>query len=311
MAKPDQTGIRIKVPASTTNLGPGYDCLGLALKLYNYIEFERLPRGKTQLIWQGEQNDAMRPHVEKLVLRAAREIFDLCGVSAPGLRITLKLNIPIARGLGSSATAIIAGMVAANELCGSRISREKLLVQSAKFEGHPDNVTACFLGGLTASTFSGDGLAIRKYRLRSALKVVVVVPSYGLETRKARAVIPKHVKHRDAVFNLSRVPLVIDRLVTGELSDLQRLMQDRLHQPYRKPLIKGYDQIVRAGLNAGAGAVVLSGAGPSMVAFCTSNVEQVATSMGEILSTLNISNYVLILSPDNRGTVVEHFDRIS
>ncbi len=311
MAKPDQTGIRIKVPASTTNLGPGYDCLGLALKLYNYIEFERLQRGKTQLIWQGEQKHVVRSHTENLVLRAAREIFDLCGVRPPGLRVTLRLNIPVARGLGSSATAIIAGMVAANELCGNRIPREKLLVQIAKFEGHPDNVTACFLGGLTASTFSGDGLAIRKYRLRSALKVVVVVPSYGLETKKARAVIPKHVKHRDAVFNLSRVPLVIDRLVTGELSDLQCLMQDRLHQPYRKPLIKGYDRIVRAGLNAGASAVVLSGAGPSMVAFCTSNVEQVATSMGEILSALNISHYVLILSPDNRGTVVERFDRIS
>lgn len=310
MARPEQ-GIRIKVPASSTNLGPGYDCLGLALKLYNYVEFERLPRGKTEVIWQGEEKSVVRPQFENLIVRTAIKIFDLYGIKPPGLRITLKLNIPIARGLGSSATAIIAGMVGANVLCGNRIPRDDLLIQMAKLEGHPDNVTACFLGGLTASTFTGDGLAIRKYRLSSALKMVVVVPSYGLETRKAREVIPRHVSHRDAVFNLSRIPLVIDRLVTGKLSDLQRLMQDRLHQPYRKPLIKGYDRIVRAGLKAGAGAVVLSGAGPSMVAFCTNNVEQVATAMGEVLSTLNISNYVLILSPDNRGTVVDRFDRIS
>jgi homoserine kinase len=307
VAKFEHQGIRIKVPASTTNLGPGYDCLGLALKLYNYFEFERLPRGKTQIIWQGEQSNGMRAQVEKLVLRAAQKAFDLCGVRLPRLRITLKLNIPIARGLGSSATAIIASMVAANELCGNRIPVELLLVEIAKFEGHPDNVTACFLGGLTASVFSRDGLAVKKYRPSGWLKVVVVVPSYRLETRKAREVIPKNVTHRDAVLNLSRVPLVIDRLVTGNLSDLRVLMDDRLHQPYRKPLIKGYDRIVKAGLDAGASAVVLSGAGPSMVAFCTCNVEQVATDMGKILNALNISNYVLILSPDNQGTIVERF----
>lgn len=296
--------IKLRVPASTANLGAGYDCLGLALKLYNYFEFRILEKGRTKLFIQGIEGYRELPMTRSnLVYKAISRIAHLTKVQLPPMEISIYLNVPLAKGLGSSATAIVAGMVAANLLSGeNKLSNEQLLREIVKLEGHPDNVTAAFFGGLTAVMKKNKGFLYKRYRPYSKLKAVLVIPEYSLPTVDARRLLPEQVPHADAVWNLSRIPFIIDRLCSGELGDLQEIMDDRLHQPYRKSLVKYYDLIVRRGLQAGAKAVVLSGAGPALVAFCLSDAEKIATAMSDVLTRRNIRNSTLILSPDTYGT---------
>lgn len=302
--------LKLKVPASTANLGAGYDCLGLALKLFNYFEFRILPKGKTKLFIQGIEGTREIPLSRRnLVYRAMRRIAHLTGVQIPPMEIKIQINIPLAKGLGSSATAIVAGMYAANLLSGERqLSAQQLLGEIVRLEGHPDNVTAAFYGGLTAVMRINKEFIYRRYKPYNKLKAVLVIPDYILPTVTACKVLPEKVPLADAVHNMSRIPFIIDCLCRGELDNLHQIMDDRLHQPYRKPLIKYYDQIVDAGLQAGAKAVVLSGAGPALVAFCIDNAEKIATAMSNVLTRKNIHNSTIILSPDNYGTRIVDVD---
>lgn len=296
--------IKLRVPASTANLGAGYDSLGLALKLFNYFEFQILQKGRTKLIIQGTTGFHELPLTRKnLVYRAMARIVRLTGVHLPPMEIKILLNIPLAKGLGSSATAIVAGMYAANLLSGERkLSQERLLREIVQLEGHPDNVTAAFFGGLTAVMRINQDFIYRRFRPYNKLKAVLVIPDYNIPTIEARKVLPEKIPHADAVSNLSRIPFIIDALCSGELDNLQQIMDDRLHQPYRKPLIKYYDQIVKAGLKTGAKAAVLSGAGPALVAFCINDAEKIATAMSDVLTRRNLRNSTVILSPDTHGT---------
>ncbi len=296
--------LKLRVPASTANLGAGYDCLALALKLYNYFEFRILEKGRTKLFIQGPEKYRELPMTRKnLVYQSLARIARRTGVTLPPMEISILLNVPLARGLGSSATAIVAGMLAANILSGEKqIPEEQLLREIVKMEGHPDNVTAAFYGGLTAVMKKNHDFLYKRYRPYSKLKAVLIIPEYGIRSSESRKYLPDTVSHKDAVSNLSRIPFIIDAICSGSLDNLQVIMDDRLHQPYRKQLIRYYDRIVRAGLKGGAGSVVLSGAGPSLVAFCRDNPEQIATLMSETLNRQRVHNRTMILSPDTQGT---------
>ena len=295
--------IKIRVPATTANIGAGFNCLGLAFNLYNYFEFSILKKGPTRFFVQGIQGFGELPLTRKnLVYRSLEHIARKTGVKIPPMEIKILINIPMAKGLGSSATAIVAGMTAANALSGKKkLSDEELLREIAHMEGHPDNVTAAYFGGLTAVAQLDNDFVYKYYRPFSRLKAVLVIPDYILPTSEAQRVLPDKIPHKDAVSNLSRIPFIIDRLCSGELDDLHQVCIDHLHHQYRKHLIKHYDAIVKQGLKAGAKTVVLSGAGPSIVAFCVKEPEKIATAMSEVLTKNNIHNSTIILSPDTQG----------
>ena len=299
--------IRVRVPATTANLGPGFDTLGLALGLVNVVEIRHGGDAGLRISVGGQADASMLPVDEhNLVFRAMRRVFDLAGEQMAGMDLKLTVNAPLSRGLGSSASAIVAGMAGASALLGDPVPQATLLEEMVRMEGHPDNIVACVRGGLVACAKAGDAVIHERFIPHPSLRYVVLIPDYDLPTAKSRQAIPKSVPFRDAVFNVSRVALVIERLRSGHLDDLAVLMDDRLHQPYRKPLVHGYDLISSEAERAGAGAVVLSGAGPTMLAVCAAgDASAVEAAMAGALASLAGRCKTMALEADLEGCRVE------
>lgn len=287
--------VRVRVPASTANLGPGFDCLALALDLWNEVDLTLAPAGVHFTI-SGEGQAEIAIDETNLIWRAAAQIFQQSGQPLPGLRIECRNAIPLGGGLGSSATAILAGMVGANALLGAPFTRRQVLDMAAEMEGHPDNAAAALLGGLVVVATQEVGfLPVRI--AAPPLEVAVVVPDVNLPTKVARAVLPRQVPLADAVFNLGRVPLVVEALRTGNLELLALVMDDRLHQPFRFKLIAGAEQAAAAARAAGAAAVALSGAGPALIAF--GDAGRLVGALQEGFSQAGVASrgWVLAVSP--------------
>ncbi len=273
--------ILVKVPATTANLGPGFDALGLALDLWNEAEFT-LPKGGGAgwaVEISGEGAGVLPIDASNLVAWSAQRLFKRVDKAAPaGLHIRCTNRIPLGSGLGSSAAAVVAGLVGANALLGEPLDTPGLLRLAAEIEGHPDNAAAALMGGLTvvitggnasgnaSGEAGGDELVARKIQI-PPLTALVVVPEVSLSTHAARAALPGAVALSDAVFNLGHTALVVEALRTGDLELLGSAMQDRLHQQYRLELIPGAEAALSAAIQAGAAAAALSGAGPGVVAF--------------------------------------------
>lgn len=257
--------VRVRVPATSANLGPGFDCLALALDLWNEVDLRLAPAGVHFSI-SGEGQAEIARDETNLIWRAAAQVFQQAGQPLPGLRIECRNAIPLGGGLGSSASAILAGMLGANALLGAPFTHRQVLDMAAEMEGHPDNAAAALLGGLVVVAAQDPGF-IPVRVAAPLLEVAVVVPDVSLPTKVARAVLPRQVPLADAVFNLGRVPLVVEALRTGNLELLAQVMDDRLHQPFRFKLIAGAEQAAAAARAAGAAAVALSGAGPALIAF--------------------------------------------
>lgn len=295
--------VRVRVPATTANLGPGFDCLGMALEIYNEVEFEALDAPGLKIDVSGAACcDQMARDEQNLVYRAASRVFDLAGCRPAGLSMRLVVNAPLARGLGSSASAIVGGMSAANALLGNALGERELLREMVAMEKHPDNVAACYYGGLTAAVALEDRVLVQKYVPAPGVRCVVLIPDYELPTSRARQKVPRSVPVRDAVFNLARIPFVLAKITSGELNELSLVMDDRLHQPYRKALVRGYESIVSESESAGAAAVCLSGAGPAMIAFCSEHsAPRVAKAMQEVMRAICAGCQVVLCAPDNSG----------
>jgi homoserine kinase len=257
--------VQVSVPATSANLGPGFDCLALALDLWNEALFEPAESGFT-VENEGEGADELPTDLSNLILQSAFEIFNSVESRPPGLRIRCCNRIPMGSGLGSSAAAIVMGLVGANEFMGRPFSREQLLKMASDKEGHPDNAAAALYGGLVVVLDDPGGVICRRFDLPE-MGVVVAVPTLDLPTHTARKALPARVDFKDAVFNSSRTPLVVEALRTGDLDLLGKVMHDRLHQPYRLPLIPGAQEAIEDALRAGAKAAALSGAGPGIIAF--------------------------------------------
>jgi len=271
--------VTIQTPATTANLGPGFDCLGLALDLWNKTTFTLEGTG-VHIKIRGEGNGLLPLDDRNLVLRSALRLFQSIGTPLPeGLSIQCENHIPLGAGLGSSATAIISGLMGANRLLGNPVSTEEILRLAVAIEGHPDNVASALLGGLTLVITVGEGVIARSLPV-APLVVALAVPAIHLPTSTSRAALPREVPLSDAVFNIGRNAFVIEALRTGDLNLLGKVMDDRLHQPYRLKLIPGGEAAFAAARRAGAAAVALSGAGPSVVAF-TPPDEGTAQRIGE------------------------------
>ncbi|MWC28767.1 homoserine kinase [Paenibacillus sp. MMS18-CY102] len=261
--------IIVKVPASTANLGPGFDTLGMALSLFAWVEMGRA--AETTITLYGDQMNGVPTDKSNLIYKVAQMVFNEAGVSVPELSISMYSDIPLTRGLGSSASAIVGALVAANALIGSPLSDHKLFQMATALEGHPDNVGASLFGGIVVSAWDGEEASYVRIVPHPSLQALVAVPSFQLSTEKARHALPKEVSMADAIYNVSRSSLLVAALATGQLELVSKAMKDRLHQPYRAPLIPGMETILAQASEHGALGAALSGAGPTLIAFVDTN----------------------------------------
>ncbi len=293
---------RVRVPASTANLGSGFDTLGLALTLYNEIELIEGGEG-VQLLIEGEgQATLEKSGSRNLVLRAVQATLQEFGVRLPGLRVRQINRIPLRRGLGSSAAACLGGIAAAARLAGVELPLDEILARALPFEGHPDNITPALLGGLTASAVVEGRVLSARIRVPMRLKAVVVIPTLEIATKHARDVLPSQVPFQDAVFNLNRLALLLAGLTTDRLELLAAGSEDRLHQPYRSALLPGMEAILDEGRRAGAHATFLSGAGSSLLALVSGDEEEIGRRMSERWQKeFGVENSVRVLGIDRHG----------
>lgn len=256
--------ISVRVPATSANLGPGYDAVGLALSLYMRVSLERAPDPLVEVRGAGE--DLIPRGPEHPAYRAASFVADFIGEPDVCFHLVQENAIPPARGLGGSAAALVGGAVAANDLLGRAIAAPDLLNIVCELDGHPDNAAPALLGGLVIGSLTPEG--IRSVRLEpQGLKTVVAVPDFAVSTTAARQALPTEVSHRDAVFNVGRAGLLLGALATGEYRLLDVAMQDRLHQSYRAHLIPGLEDVIATAHDTGAYGACLSGSGPTVLAF--------------------------------------------
>lgn len=295
----------VRVPATTANLGPGFDCLGLALDLWNEARFT-LGGDGIKVRVSGEGADTLPWDEENLVARAALRVYAEAGEAPPaGLAIDCNVRVPLASGLGSSSSAAVAGLLGANALLDHRFERETLLEMAADIEGHPDNVAAALLGGLTIVVRKDERLLTKKI-LVPEVHVALAVPDLQVSTPSARAGLPTEVPMTDAVFNLGRTPLVVEALRTGDFELLGQVMDDRLHQANRLKLIPGGRAAWVAAQKAGAAAVAISGSGPSIVAFVSlaSDADVVAGVMVDAFAAEGVTARPLGLAVSAAGATI-------
>lgn len=292
--------IRVQVPATTANLGPGLDCLGMAHKLYNTVEMQQIPSGLVIEIHGDGAADISRDE-NNIAYKAALKVFKQVDFQPRGLRIRLTNQIPLCRGLGSSAAAIVGGLIAANMISGSRLSTKELLELANEMEGHPDNVAPALLGGIVVSANDEGEVQYLKLEPPAGLKTVVAVPDFQLSTKLAREVLPRQVSLQDAVFNVSRAALLVAALCQGDIGKLSFAMEDKLHQNYRASLVPGMKKVLAAARLAGAKGVVLSGAGPTLIAFADGNFDLIAKVMRDTFRESGVMAKVMILEPSHGG----------
>jgi len=337
--------ILISVPATSANLGPGFDCLGLALDLWNRVEISKSANQQTNKLTNQQTNkltnqqtnkltnqqtnkltnqqtpnseglsieiegfgaDTLPRDEQNLIVQAARALYRRAQIPPPaGMNIRCQNAFPPGSGLGSSSSAILLGLLGANALLDQPLTPDEILTLANEIEGHPDNVTPALLGGLTISTVN-DGQVIARKIPVAPLSIAIVVPYFDLSTHAARAALPKHIPLPDAVYNLGRTALVVEALRSGDLDLLGKVMDDRLHQPYRLPLIPGAADAFDAARGAGAAAVALSGAGPGVIAFTDSEsmAQKTAAAMAQAFTAAGLESWSCVTRVSEEGARVE------
>ena len=299
--------IRIAAPATTANLGPGYDCLGMALDIWNTVEVEPLPDGATPSVNVfGEGAGELEAGPGNLVYRSMEFLYRELGRSMPPLRVHCENDIPLARGLGSSAAAIAGGLAAANALSGSEFAPRDLLEMAATIEGHPDNVAAAVMGGLqlvvTSAHDTGEStLYTVPVSVPAELHAVVFIPETRIATADARAVLPQQLSVADVVHNMARVALLVAGMATNRPEYLAIATQDKLHQPYRQPLFPAMKLLMKAAMDAGALGAFLSGSGSTVLALTQGREMTVAYEMAEAARQASVEGTVKVTRPTALG----------
>ncbi|NWF59362.1 MAG: homoserine kinase [Fischerella sp.] len=294
--------VSVTVPATTANLGPGFDCIGAALTLYNEFKFTTHTQEKVIITVTGAEAERVQTDESNMLYQAFVKLYEYLGQTQPPVQIEINLGVPLARGLGSSATAIVGGLVGANVLAGEPLSQSQVMELAIAMEGHPDNVVPAFVGGCRLAATSNAGWEICEVPWHEEIVPIVAIPDFELSTKEARRVLPKEVSRADAIFNAAHLGLLLRGLETGRGDWLRAALQDKLHQPYRKALIKGYDAVNAAAVAAGAYGMVISGAGPTLLALTDiAHSEAVATAMATAWQSEGISPVVRSLKVDNQG----------
>jgi homoserine kinase len=298
----------IRVPASTSNLGPGFDCFGLALKLYLTVGATVVPRAAEQCkvtTTGAKENEALPRNAVNLIYRAMSFAVQREGATLPPVELLVHNEIPLASGLGSSAAAIVAGIKLGGLITSNQIPNERIQVYATEFEGHPDNVAASLYGGFLTSTVCSDGTVISaKFPWPVEIRAVVVSPHSQLPTHVARAALQRTVSLQDAVYNLQRTALFTAALAQQRYDLFWEAMHDRLHQPQRESLVPGLAEALALPRMPGLLGIALSGAGPSIVALVNDNEEAIGARLASCFQARRIESTVRILDVDNEGCQV-------
>jgi homoserine kinase len=296
-------GYSFRVPASTSNLGAGFDALSLALQRYLKISVE--PASTFEISVTGLDASSIPRTPDNLIRRVADRVAKGRGRQLPQFRMTIENEIPLARGMGSSAAAIIAGVSCYELAADDPLSERDVFQYALEFESHPDNLAAALRGGLVATALADDGeVLIAKLSVADGVRTVVVIPEFELSTEKARGVLPQTYSRKDAVFNIQRSALTVAALTTGNWAHLREAMKDRIHQPYRAALIPGFDEIL--GLETpGLLSVALSGAGPTVLALAEpQKAESVGQAIVRVFEKHGVKASPLVVNIDTEGRVI-------
>jgi len=297
----------IQIPASTTNLGSGFDALGLALKLFLRVEIEECTEAGSDIILTGEGANELPADSENLILRVMRRVYEGESRNLPTIRMRVSNQIPVARGLGSSAAAIVAGIGCYEAMSGQEIDSDRFFHYAFQFENHPDNLTATRYGGFTVSCADDSGkITFFRSSLSPRIKLLLIVPDFQLQTQRARSVIPESVSLQDAVFNIQRGALTVAALLSNHFGLLRQSLKDKIHQPYRAPLIPGFEEILALQEKEIGGllGICLSGAGPSILAFAESNLGEIYRRIEAVFQKHGISSRAFELETDNQGRTI-------
>ncbi|MCX5961733.1 MAG: homoserine kinase [Cyanobacteria bacterium] len=301
--------VTVRVPATTANIGPGFDCLGAALTLYNQFTFSELPVDSShelEITVKGVDEHRVSRDADNMVVQAMETFYRKLNQPIPKLKIDIEMNVPLARGLGSSATAIVGGLVGANELAGQPLSRQQIADLATEIEGHPDNVVPALLGGcrLSASGIDRDW-EVSELSWHASIIAIVAIPAFELSTAAARQVLPATYSRSDVVFNMAHLGLLMQGLSTGNPDWLKAALQDKVHQPYRKALIPNFDSVEAAAIAAGAHGVVISGAGPTLLALSNlPSAQNVAQAMKQTWESVGIETLAIVLQLDTDGVKI-------
>ncbi len=293
--------VKITVPASSANLGPGFDCLGIALNLYNTFTFEEIGKGLEFIGCREEFKNE-----DNLVYTSMKKCFEKIGYTPSGIRIKMHCDIPVSRGLGSSAACILGGIMGANELAGGVLSKAEILEIATEIEGHPDNLAPALYGGMAVSVKDDRQIYVEEIKITRALNFCALIPDFTLSTEKSRGVLPKEVSYKDALFNIGRTALLITALNNGNMGMLKVGCEDKLHQSYRGKLINNYENITKKCRELNSKAVFLSGAGPTIMNITDEKDKEFAQGISEYIAKLEDKWTVKQLSVDYSGCVIEN-----
>ncbi len=296
--------ISVLAPATTANLGPGFDCLGMALDLWNRLDVTSGDDSGPLVEISGDGAGELGTGEDNLVYRSMAFLFNEADREMHPVRLRCHNEIPLARGLGSSAAAISSGLAAANAMCSQAFTPNELLEMAATIEGHPDNVAAAVLGGLQLVVSDGPQLYTASINVPPEIHAVLFIPEYRIATSDARSVLHREVSLEDAVFNMGRAALLVAGMLTNHPEYLSVATQDRLHQPYRQPLFPAMKLLFKAAEDAGALGVFLSGSGSTVLALTHGREMTVAYEMAEAAKQAGVPGRLEITQPTVLGAHV-------
>lgn len=289
--------VKVMVPATSANIGPGFDSLGIAFNIYNEFEFSEIEEG---IEFHGFKREFCNK--ENIVYRAMELCFKRANYKIKGMKIgLLKENIPISRGLGSSSSCIVAGLIGANCIMGNPFKIEELFKLGVEFEGHPDNIAPAFFGGMVISVMEDNEVIYNNIPIKDGIKFISLIPSFELSTSSAREVLPKEIPFKDAVYNISRVSLMISAFISGKFELLKYACKDTLHEKYRSPLIKNYDLVYNKLLELDALCCFLSGAGPTIMGIIKDSNKDIIKELEGFFKEKNLDWTIKELTVDNLG----------
>lgn len=293
----------VRVPATSANMGAGFDTMGIALGIYNNISVCETENGLK--IYNRNTSEYIPTNENNLIYKAVMRVFDEVGYSARGLRIVQDSSIPMTRGLGSSSACIVGGLLSANAISGHKLPYEKLLELAVEMEGHPDNVVPAFYGGFCVSLRDGQKTHFKSFKISPHLKYAVMVPDFYVQTRKSRELLPESVPMQDAAHNISRAVWFATNMITGNFDKLAVGVDDRIHQPYRKESVDGMDEIFEKSYELGSKATFLSGSGPTIVSVLDDRYYDFSREMNCFFENRQNKWRCTIVGIDNVGAVVK------
>ena len=298
--------VKVRVPGTSANCGPGFDCLGVACTIYNELELTLLEEERLDIEITGDGAENIPVDERNIVWRSIQKLLERAGKAQEYKGAVIRMNngVPLSRGLGSSATAIVGGLKAANECLGNPFTNRDLLQMATEIEGHPDNVAPAIFGGFTISIVRNGKPECFSLMPKLPVKLVVTVPDFFLPTKAARAVLPAEVPMKDAVFNIGRAAMLTAALCKGNKSFLRSVFDDALHQPYRAKLIPGMYDVFKAARAAGALGASMSGAGPCLIAFTVENADALGMAMRDAFAKNNVKSQYHVFDIDGTGATV-------